>query len=752
MTQPVRILSLSLMLLFVALGGSRGVFKGIESRAAVSGLPVSNRPTAPTVPTNPPPPVGKGMIARFNLKDRSRLPNINQTDYLLVRKSPYVLGAMFWFTWAELEPQEGTSNFTIIDQLTPPWIAEGKRFAIGVMTSPDGAPDWVYQAGAARVTGEPPANRVYPVYWDPVYQQKFGNLLKALAGRYGNDPNLELLVMGGFGEGITEHPVDNDSGTEATYTNPQWEAAGSCRDLTAEECRNWIRQPNGPYVRAIKDIRRLWRTAFPVQQLVTRVHELGEPTPTPFEAALRADSLANGYGLTNDGASSRVRSDSRTALLGLSQAVKVGWISWVGRDKMPREAPVLGQVPGGTLGARTYYVSYTWVIAGVGESTPAPSASQITAGAGNLLKVTVPPFETEVTSANIYVGTSRESLKLQGSVTQDGGAWTEPASGISTTGPAPPTQNTAFGSVLDLYQHVMGIDGHPKLAPSGHVSYLFRDIDTLIRSVPGTSTYITGDPEKYEAGLIWAHNNYWPLSAAVTSVSAASFSGASLAAEAIVAAFGSGLATGTTVAIASPLPTMLAGTTVKVRDNAGVERLAPLFFVAPTQVNYQIPPGTANGAATVTITSGDGKVSAGTTRIASVAPGLFTADASGRGLAAAVALRIKADGSQQFEPVARFDPAQNKFVAVPIDLGPESDQVFLILFGTGLRFRSALNGVSARIGGADSQVTFAGAQGGFAGLDQVNLRLSRSLIGRGELDVALTVDGQTANTVTLSIR
>lgn len=38
-----------------------------------------------------------------------------------------------------------------------------------------------------------------------------------------------------------------------------------------------------------------------------------------------------------------------------------------------------------------------------------------------------------------------------------------------------------------------------------------------------------------------------------------------------------------------------------------------------------------------------------------VAPALFTADASGRGLAAALVLRIKADNSQSFEPVARFD-------------------------------------------------------------------------------------------------
>jgi len=246
-----------------------------------------------------------------------------------------------------------------------------------------------------------------------------------------------------------------------------------------------------------------------------------------------------------------------------------------------------------------------------------------------------------------------------------------------------------------------------------------------------------------------------PLSTAlstVANVSAASYISTSLAAESIVSAFGSGLATATLAAASTPLPTTLAGTTVKVRDSAGTERLAPLFFVSPTQVNYLIPAGTVNGAATVTMTSGDGTVSAGTVQIASVTPGLFAADASGRGLAAATALRVKADGSQQFEPVARFDAAQNKFVAVPIDLGPETDQVFLLLFGTGIRFRSALSAVTAKLGGVDSQTPFAGAQGDFAGLDQVNVRLSRSLIGRGEVDVALTVDGQTANALKVHIK
>ena len=138
--------------------------------------------------------------------------------------------------------------------------------------------------------------------------------------------------------------------------------------------------------------------------------------------------------------------------------------------------------------------------------------------------------------------------------------------------------------------------------------------------------------------------------------------------------------------------------------------------------------------------------------IANVAPGLFSANADGQSVAAAVVLRIKADGAQIFEPVAQFDAGLNRFVAAPIDLGPASDKVFLALFGTGIRFRSALSAVKAAIGGTDSEVLFADAAPGFVGLDQVNVRLPRSLAGRGEVDVAMSVDGMAANKVRVSVR
>ncbi|MGH9843709.1 MAG: Kelch repeat-containing protein, partial [Blastocatellia bacterium] len=250
---------------------------------------------------------------------------------------------------------------------------------------------------------------------------------------------------------------------------------------------------------------------------------------------------------------------------------------------------------------------------------------------------------------------------------------------------------------------------------------------------------------------VWELRQNTPASpTTVATVSAASFDGASLATESIVAAFGSGLATATQVATATPLPTTLAGTSLRIKDSAGSERSAPLFFVSPTQVNFQIPAGTTAGAASLTLTGGDSATAAGTLTIANVAPSLFSANASGQGLAAAVALRIK-NGVQTFEPIARFDNAQNRFVAVPIDLGAENEQVFLLLYGTGVRYRSGLSAVNVTIGGTDAQVTYAGAQNDLVGLDQINVGLPRSLAGRGDLEVVLTADGKTANRVQVRI-
>lgn len=236
------------------------------------------------------------------------------------------------------------------------------------------------------------------------------------------------------------------------------------------------------------------------------------------------------------------------------------------------------------------------------------------------------------------------------------------------------------------------------------------------------------------------------------SLSAASFSAAALAPESISVVFGADLATGTASATADPLPPTLAGSSVKVKDSTNTERTAPLFFVSPGQINYLIPAGTAPGDAVISVTSSDGRLATGRAKIETVAPGLFTANSNGQGVPAAVALRVRANGQQVYEAINRFDSATQRFVATPIDLGPETDIVYLVLFGTGLRFRSGLQGVTVKLDTANGNVIYAGGQTGLAGLDQINVGIPRSLIGKGDIDVVLTVDGKTANTVRVNIK
>lgn len=238
----------------------------------------------------------------------------------------------------------------------------------------------------------------------------------------------------------------------------------------------------------------------------------------------------------------------------------------------------------------------------------------------------------------------------------------------------------------------------------------------------------------------------------ITSVSSANYRGERLTTEMITAAFGTGLANATLAASTLPLPIELGGTAVRVRDAVGTERAAQLFFVSPNQVNYLIPAGTTEGNARVTITAQDGTVSSGNISIGRVAPGLYSANASGLGLAAANVLRVKADGTQIFEPITRFEASQGGFVPVPIDLGPASEQVFLLLFGTGFRNLSALSAVSVTIGGVDAPVFYAGPQGSLVGLDQLNVLIPRALLGRGLVDVIVRVDGQAANTIQVAVK
>ncbi|MGH9767419.1 MAG: c-type cytochrome [Blastocatellia bacterium] len=217
---------------------------------------------------------------------------------------------------------------------------------------------------------------------------------------------------------------------------------------------------------------------------------------------------------------------------------------------------------------------------------------------------------------------------------------------------------------------------------------------------------------------------------ALAAVSAASFSADALAPEAIAAAFGTGLATTTTVASSTPLPTELAGTKVRVN---GV--LAPLFFVSSTQINFLVPAGVLTGGAVVEIVSGDSALSRGAINLASVAPSLFTSSASGTGAPAAL---VTKDGVN-FTAAGNPDGSPN-----PIDAGD-----YLVLFGSGFR-RASAAAINITIGGRLAPILFAGAQDGFAGLDQINTQIPTGI--SGVVDLVFSINGKVANVVKVRVR
>src|ERR1039458_1838050 len=218
------------------------------------------------------------------------------------------------------------------------------------------------------------------------------------------------------------------------------------------------------------------------------------------------------------------------------------------------------------------------------------------------------------------------------------------------------------------------------------------------------------------------------------------------AGESIVSVYGINLAGGTASAASLPLPTSLDGNTVTVTDSAGVARQASLFYVSPSQINFEIQAGTATGTATVTFQNQNGTTQSATISIGSVSPGIF--ELNGSGLVAALVLPVISGTQQPLQPVYRI--ASGSVIPLPIDLGPSTEQVYLEMYGTGIRNAKS---VTVTVGGLSVPVLYAGAAPGFAGEDQVNIGpLPQSLAGKGSVNILLTADGQAANTVNVTIQ
>ena len=229
---------------------------------------------------------------------------------------------------------------------------------------------------------------------------------------------------------------------------------------------------------------------------------------------------------------------------------------------------------------------------------------------------------------------------------------------------------------------------------------------------------------------------------------AASYYQGALAPDEIVTLWGTDMADSLLLADSVPLPTHLGGASVTFTDSAGAQHEAGLLYVSATQTSLVMPSGMAHGPATASITTPSGTDSMAV-QIAGTAPGIFAANENGQGAPAGTALLVKPDNSRTSQflfndgaPAGGRDP-------VPVNMGNEGDQVYLILYGTGIRWN--LPKVTATVDGL-SVGAVAVAHPVFVGLDQINIGpLPRTLLGRGNVEVALTVDGVAANPVTINI-
>lgn len=206
-----------------------------------------------------------------------------------------------------------------------------------------------------------------------------------------------------------------------------------------------------------------------------------------------------------------------------------------------------------------------------------------------------------------------------------------------------------------------------------------------------------------------------------------------LAPGSIASVYGKTLARVTAHGVGPTLPTQLGGISMRVHDVTDTVRLAQLIYVSPNQINFIVPAETSVGPVTFTIDDGSTQLPEGAnaTIVNNIAVGFFTINQNGQGVAAATALRIRADGTQEPVPVFSCENT-GQCTAVPIDL-TSGRPVYVSLYGTGFgnEYRDSspalLAATSCQVRGKDATVQFAGRQPLYPGLDQLNFVLPQSL-------------------------
>jgi len=224
---------------------------------------------------------------------------------------------------------------------------------------------------------------------------------------------------------------------------------------------------------------------------------------------------------------------------------------------------------------------------------------------------------------------------------------------------------------------------------------------------------------------------------AIASSASASYQGG-VAPGSLISVYGANLAPVASTGFSIPLPTSFSGTSVTINGVA-----APLLYVGPSQINAQVPPGTALGPATVVVT-GTATQGTGTVTILEAAPGLF-ADGTGRAAAlhqddSFVTAASPAGGG---EYVTFYGTGQG-----PLNVTPPAGQAA----GSGAKLSSCLDTVTVTMNGVTSsgQYNFCGLASGFVGLTQINAAVPAGLPA-GDVQVVVTINGVSSLPAVLAV-
>ncbi len=251
---------------------------------------------------------------------------------------------------------------------------------------------------------------------------------------------------------------------------------------------------------------------------------------------------------------------------------------------------------------------------------------------------------------------------------------------------------------------------------------------------------------------------------------AASFGTSGLAPGELASAL---IATGVSQAVnassfSNPLPKTLAGVTLKIGGSLNFNSStgfwdysptgsvdAPLAFVGPNQINFQVPTGIAPGPdIPAQLTKPDGSRLLTILNIKVAAPGIFSLLMNGRGQGAVLNQENSLNGNPELILGAR--PAARGSVIQIFATGAGATNPPLVAGesapadGNPLVLTQVQPTVT--IGGRTARVLFSGLAPGWVGLWQINAEVPQDVATGPAVPLSITAGGVASNTVTIAVQ